>query len=178
MIVLAGASASGKTEVAKYLQIVYGITKIITTTTRPPRKGEVNGKDYFFVDVEIFKQMIKENKFVEYTIYNNNYYGSTKDQIAYDKCVVVDPIGLKSFMDLNDKSIVSFCLKCGEETRRKRMIFRGDKESDIEKRLVNDRQAFDHEKVSMANYIVDSEHQSLDSIVKEVIDLYNKHLGN
>ena len=49
MIVLAGASASGKTEVAKLLAKKYGIVKIITTTTREKRVGEVDKRDYFFV---------------------------------------------------------------------------------------------------------------------------------
>ena len=96
MIVLAGASASGKTEVAKELAKKYGITKVITTTTRNIRVGESNGKDYFFVSKERFEEMIKEGRFVEHTLYNGNYYGSTKDQIAPNKCVVIDPKGLKA----------------------------------------------------------------------------------
>lgn len=176
MIVLAGASASGKTEVAKFLQKIYKITKIITTTTRLPRLNEVNGVDYFFVSIDEFKKMIDEDKFVEYTFYNGNYYGSTKDQIADDKCVVVDPTGLKTFMELNDSKIVSFFLNCSETTRKNRMIFRGDKTEDIKKRLVNDREAFDINNLTHANYVIDSENQSLDSMSKEIIELYKKHL--
>ena len=101
MIVLAGASASGKTEVAKLLAKKYGITKIVTTTTRPKRKGEVDGVDYFFVTPERFEEMIREGRFVEYTIYNGQMYGSTKDQIAKDKCVVIDPAGLRAYTSLN-----------------------------------------------------------------------------
>ena len=91
MIVLAGASASGKTEVAKMLAAKYGIVKAITTTTRDMRVGEINGRDYFFVNKDQFKKMIEDGRFVEFTVYNDNLYGSTKDQIAMNKCVVVDP---------------------------------------------------------------------------------------
>ena len=73
MIVLAGASASGKTEVAKELAKRYGITKVITTTTRNIRVGEVDGRDYFFVSKERFEEMINEGRFVEHTLYNENY---------------------------------------------------------------------------------------------------------
>ena len=97
MIVLAGASASGKTEVAKMLASKYGIVKVITTTTRDLRVGEVDGRDYFFVSKEKFQQMIEDDRFVEYTVYNNHLYGSTKDQISMNKCIVVDPAG---FIDL------------------------------------------------------------------------------
>ena len=72
MIVLAGPSASGKTEVAKYLASHFNLTKIITTTTRPMRKGEVDGRDYFFVTIEKFNEMVENDEFVEYTVYNGN----------------------------------------------------------------------------------------------------------
>ena len=105
MIVLAGASASGKTEVAKMLAAKYGIVKAITTTTRDMRVGESNGRDYFFVSKAQFKDMIEQNRFVEFTTYNDNLYGSTKDQIAPNKCVVVDPAGLKAYIALNNPDI-------------------------------------------------------------------------
>ena len=117
MIVLAGASASGKTEAAKVLASKYGITKVITTTTRPMRQNEVNGRDYFFVSKERFEEMIKDNLFVEYTNYNGNLYGSTKDQISPDKCVVIDPAGLKAYISLHDPNIITFFLDSTEETR-------------------------------------------------------------
>ena len=74
MIVLSGASASGKTEVAKILAAKYGLIKVITTTTRPMRVGEVDGKDYFFISKEKFEELIRNDEFVEFTIYNGNYY--------------------------------------------------------------------------------------------------------
>ena len=71
MIVLSGASASGKTEAAKMLMVKYGIQKAITTTTRSMRLNEVNGKDYFFVSKEVFEQMIQDDRFVEHTLYRS-----------------------------------------------------------------------------------------------------------
>ena len=117
MIVLAGASASGKTEVAKILASKYGIVKAIATTTRDLRVGEVNGRDYFFVSKDEFKKMIEDGRFVEHTIYNDNYYGSTKDQVAKNKCVVVDPAGLKAYIALHDSNIITFFLDSTENTR-------------------------------------------------------------
>ena len=156
MIVLAGASASGKTEVAKILSSKYGITKIVTTTTRDMRKGEVNGVDYFFVSKEEFERMIKEDKFVEYTVYNGQMYGSTKDQIANDKCVVIDPAGLRSYIALNDKNIITFFLEADEKTRRDRMILRGDDPAKIESRIANDRIAFKKENIATVDFVIDS----------------------
>ena len=177
MIVLSGASASGKTEVAKLLAKEYGITKIITTTTRPMRVNEVDGRDYFFVTVERFKEMIDEDLFVEYTNYNNNFYGSTKDQIQDNRCVVIDPSGLRAYMSLHDPRIFTFFLEAAEETRYQRMISRGDKIIDAEKRIINDRVIFNKDASRDVDYIIDSETQSLEDIAKQVVELYKEGLS-
>ena len=176
MIVLAGASASGKTEVAKVLAKNYGITKIVTTTTREKRKGEVDGVDYFFVTKERFEQMILEDRFVEYTLYNGQMYGSTKDQIANDKCVVIDPAGLRSYINLNNKDIVTFYLEADEETRHKRMILRGDDAEKIKSRIENDRIAFKKENIAKVDYVIDSgECNSVEEVAKKVYETYISH---
>lgn len=172
MIVLAGASASGKTEVAKLLAKKYGITKMITTTTRDLRVGEVNGRDYFFVSKEIFNEMLHENRFVEHTIYNGNFYGSTKDQIADNRCIVVDPAGLKAYIALNNQSIMTFFLDSLEETRKKRMILRGDKKEKIISRIKHDRIAFKKEVIPPVNYHIDSETKTIEEIADEIYQIY------
>ena len=175
MIVLAGASASGKTEVAKFLAKKYGITKIVTTTTREKRKGEVDGVDYFFVTPERFQEMIKEGRFVEYTTYNGQMYGSTKDQIAKDKCVVIDPEGLRSYIALNDPTIMTFFLEASEQTRHDRMIFRGDDFDKIESRIAHDRIAFKKENIATVDHIIDSNApHSVEQITDEIYRLYMK----
>jgi len=177
MIVLSGASASGKTEAAKMLMAKYGIQKAITTTTRPMRLNEVNGRDYFFVTKEQFDQLIKDDKFVEYTNYNGNYYGSTKDQIANDRVVVIDLEGLKSYSRLNDKRIVTFYLSTCECVRYKRMLERGDKEEDAKRRIENDRHVFDNNQIPNVDYKIDSENRSIEEVADLVYQLYTKHLG-
>ena len=176
MIVLAGASASGKTEVAKELAKTFGITKVITTTTRKMRVGEVNGRDYFFVSKERFEEMIKEGRFVEYTVYNENLYGSTKDQIAENKCVVIDPAGLKAYIALNDPNIVTFFLDSLEETRFKRMLQRGDKEEDAKNRIAHDRKAFHPSNIADVDFHIDSETKTIEEVTRMVYECYKKVL--
>jgi guanylate kinase len=176
MIVLAGASASGKTEVAKELAKKYGITKVITTTTRNMRSGEVNGRDYFFVSKEKFEQMVCDGKFVEYTVFNENLYGSTKDQIAPNKCVVIDPAGLRAYIALQDKSIVTFFLDCEERTRYDRMLLRGDKIEDAEKRIAHDRYAFKPENIADVDYHINSEHLNVEGVCDDIYQKYLKTL--
>lgn len=173
MIVLAGASASGKTEVAKELAKKYGITKVITTTTRKMRNGETNGKDYFFVSKERFEEMVQEGRFVEHTVFNENMYGSTKDQISPNKCVVIDPAGLRAYIGLNDPGIVTFFLDSLEETRYKRMLLRGDKEEDAIRRIEHDRHAFKPTNIADVDYHIDSENASIEEVCD---DVYRKYL--
>jgi guanylate kinase len=173
MIVLAGASASGKTEVAKELAKKYGITKVITTTTRSMRVCETNGKDYFFVSKEKFELMLQEGRFVEHTLYNENLYGSTKDQIMPNRCVVIDPAGLRAYIALNDPTIVTFFLESNEETRFKRMLLRGDKEEDGKKRVTHDRLAFRPENIADVDFHINSETHSVEEVTD---DVYNKYI--
>ena len=176
MIVLSGASASGKTEAAKMLMAKYGIMKAITTTTRPMRLHEVNGRDYFFVSKEEFEKMIKDDRFVEHTLYNGNYYGSTKDQIADNRSVVIDLQGLKSYSALNDKRIVTFYLSTSEEVRFKRMLERGDSEVDAHRRIENDRKIFADNQIPPVNFRIDSENKNIEQVADEVYRLYCKVL--
>ncbi len=177
MVVLAGASASGKTEVAKLLSTRYGINKVITTTTRPMRKGEIDGVDYFFVSKQRFQEMIQEDRFIEYTIFNENYYGSTKDSIELNKSVVIDPKGLESYLALNDNSIVTFLLISSEETRFERMMTRGDNLEDAEKRIIHDRTAFDEAAlIKKVDYVVNSQNLNALEVTNEIYNDYKREL--
>lgn len=174
MIVLAGASASGKTEVAKALAKKYGITKMITTTTRSMRVGEVNGRDYFFVDKKVFEQMLRDDRFIEHTIYNDNFYGSTKDQIAPNRCIVIDPAGLRAYIALNDPTIVTFFLDSTEPTRYKRMIARGDPDDTAKKRLHHDRTAFAEKNIPEVDFHINSETQTVEQVADEIKKIYER----
>ncbi|MCR5505470.1 MAG: guanylate kinase [Bacilli bacterium] len=176
MIVLAGASASGKTEAAKMLASKYGITKVITTTTRPMREGEKDGRDYFFVSQERFEEMIKEGRFVEYTSYNGYMYGSTKDQIASNKCVVIDPAGLRAYISLNDESIITFFLDSSEDTRHRRMLERGDKPENVESRIEHDRKAFITEALPVVDYHINTELSNVEEVADLIYKVYKEQL--
>ena len=178
MILLVGASASGKTEIAKYLASHFGITKAITHTTRPMREGEKNGVDYFFVRKQEFLNMEMLDQFVETTFYNGNLYGCSKSQVADDKCVVVDPAGLDHFLALGSSHIVAFYLEADEDIRRERMLGRGDKPQDVEKRIENDRLCFNDEVKEKANVIIPILTYSVEELATSIYEKYQKILAN
>ena len=78
LIVLSGPSGVGKGTVRKALFSQPGndLQYSVSMTTRQPRPGEVNGKDYFFVSKEEFEQHIREGQMLEYAKYVDNYYGT------------------------------------------------------------------------------------------------------
>lgn len=172
MLILTGASASGKTVTAFDLQKRYNLVKAITTTTRPIRVGEKDGVDYFFVSKEEFKKRLNEGKFVESSIYNDNYYGCGIDQIADNKVVVLDPNGLHSFMALNNKKIVSFLLVCNQSTRENRMRTRGDENKKIAERLQNDVNDFAMEKIGKVDFIINTDNKTINQVTDEIYKLY------
>lgn len=81
LIVLSGPSGVGKGTICKKLIEYFNAWYSVSVTTREKRDGEIDGKDYFYVTIEDFKQKIKDNDFLEYATYNNNYYGTLKSKI-------------------------------------------------------------------------------------------------
>ena len=77
--VISGFSGAGKGTVVNELVRKYGYAISVSATTRQPREGEEEGKNYFFKTKEEFEQMIKDGKFIEYAKYVDNYYGTPKD---------------------------------------------------------------------------------------------------
>ncbi|HTN15488.1 MAG TPA: guanylate kinase [Devosia sp.] len=82
MFILSSPSGAGKTTIArKILAQVAGISMSVSVTTRPMRPGEVDGKDYIFVDRPTFDRMVEEEEFLEWAEVFGNCYGTPKAQI-------------------------------------------------------------------------------------------------
>ena len=95
MLVLSSPSGAGKTALAnKLLSVDNSFVLSVSVTTRTPRDGEVEGKDYFFVDDEEFSLMIKNNQLLEYATVFSNKYGTkselVKQTIENGKNVIFD----------------------------------------------------------------------------------------
>jgi len=172
MIILVGASASGKTEIAKILAKKYGIAKAITHTTRQMREGERDGIDYFFVTKDAFRDLMARSSFVETTTYNDNYYGCSKSQVSDDKAVIVDPNGLHAFLDLRDPRVISFHVKASEDTRYRRMIERGDSIANAQKRLINDKVDFSRANVGRTHFTIENEDSTLEEVADDIYEKY------
>ena len=83
VLLMSGPSGAGKSTICHQLMAEFqDLAFSISCTTREPREGEVDGKDYFFVSIEEFKKRISENAFVEYAEVHGNYYGTLKSEVS------------------------------------------------------------------------------------------------
>ena len=127
IICLLGASGSGKSTIEHELANHYGYEKIISYTTRQPRSGEVNGRDYHFIDNNNFSEMLSNGFFAEYDEYSQNrFYGTVKhDYLDGDKVVVLTPNGLRELKkNCKGENIFTVLVNASLGTRVKRYIDR------------------------------------------------------
>ena len=127
IIVLLGASSSGKSTIENELSTHHGFSKIVSYTTRQPRNNEKNGKDYFFIDNKMFEEFLSRGLFAEFDEYSQNrLYGTMKsDYVDGDKVVVLTPNGLRQLKkNCPNEKIFTVLVEANLGTRIKRYIDR------------------------------------------------------
>lgn len=181
LFVVSAPSGSGKTTIVKeILKNNKDIIFSVSATTREKRPGEVEGKDYFFLTMEEFKEKIERNEFVEYErIFDGNYYGTLKEfvdkHLKEDKDILFDldvfgAISVKKHYPEN--SVLIFIKPPGKEEVRERLLNRKTESLEqIERRLSR----FDIEMAKMKefNYIILN--NNIDSAVKRLQKILEKY---
>jgi len=97
IFVISGPSGSGKTTLAQKIladkRLQKKLAKSVSFTTRPKRSGEINGRDYFFISADKFKENLRQKKILEWTRYLGYYYGTARravdDQLIRGKGVIL-----------------------------------------------------------------------------------------
>ncbi|MBM85734.1 MAG: guanylate kinase [Rhodospirillaceae bacterium] len=95
MLVLSSPSGAGKTSISRHLlELDENLEMSVSATTRPRRPGEVNGRDYFFVDVTVFREMVDGRQLLEHAKVFDHYYGSPRgpieDALAIGRDILFD----------------------------------------------------------------------------------------
>lgn len=81
LVVISGPSGGGKGTVVKRIrEKMPEVALSVSATTRAPREGETDGKDYYFIDRDAFEEMVAHEEVLEYTTYTGNYYGTPKKE--------------------------------------------------------------------------------------------------
>ncbi|MAT08963.1 MAG: guanylate kinase [Chloroflexi bacterium] len=117
IVLISGPSGVGKDSVINKLRDNFNsINVIITATTRSIRVGEIDGRDYIFVDQKDFERMKKANEFLEYANVYGNQYGVPKDQVksalsrGQDALIKADVQGAKTIMKLEPRVLSIFIM--------------------------------------------------------------------
>lgn len=146
VLIVSGSAGSGKSTVLTPFKTgeIEPFRFSVSATTRAPRPGEVDGKDYLFVTRERFEEMIEKGELIEHTVFNNNYYGTPRaplEKMIEEGQIVILEIevdGAEQIMSLFDKNdLVSVFLSPPDyNTLEKRLRGRGtNTEEDILDRL-------------------------------------------
>ncbi|NPA42240.1 MAG: guanylate kinase [Aquificae bacterium] len=175
LFILSAPSGTGKSTIAgKLLQQLEGIRRVITATTREPRPGEKHGVDYIFMSKEEFEEGIEKGLFLEYANVYGNYYGTPRDQVeknlreGYDSLLVIDVQGAFKVKKIYPDAVSVFLLPPSLEELKRRMIGRGYRDSNAQRRLETARdeipcaKSFDY---IIINDFVDKAVEQLKSIV-------------
>lgn len=139
LIVISGPSGVGKGTVRKALfnRPGHNLDFSVSMTTRKPRGGEVEGKDYYFVTEEKFKEEIENGNMLEHARFVNNYYGTPKDKVLEKleegKEVVLE-IEVQGALQVKAKvkdAVFIFIAPPSWKTLENRLVTRGTETSDI-----------------------------------------------
>ena len=174
LIIVSGPSGSGKSTVTKIVKDKLNIPLSISATTRNPRDGEINGKDYFFLSKEEFKNKIANDEFYEYAEVHGNYYGTLKKTVEenLDK-------GLNVILEID----VQGALIAKEKKKDAVLVFFRTKDMDILEKRLRDRKTDSEEVIQTRlknaetelkyedeyNYTIINE--NLDDSIQELIDI-------
>ena len=148
LIVISAPSGCGKSTVVHALMDARPNLKFsISATTREPRIGEVDGKDYFFVSREKFMEMVAADEFLEHAIYVDNCYGTPRKALdemlekGMDVILDIDVQGAFQIREKRPDALMVFLMPPSFDDLEKRLIMRGkDSMEVIRNRLITARE--------------------------------------
>ena len=177
LIVVSGPSGSGKSTATKLVRDMLQIPLSISATTRSPRAGEIEGKDYFFLEKEDFEKRIANEEFYEYALVHGNYYGTLREEVesrinsGQNVILEIDVQGGIIVKEKNSEAILVFFKAPNMEVLAKRLEDRKtDTKEVIELRLANAKKELEYEK----EYDYTVVNDNLEKACQELINIINK----
>ena len=182
LIVISGFSGAGKGTLVKRLVSGYDRFALsISMTTRKPREGEVNGREYFFVSKEEFEANIEKNGFLEYARYLENYYGTPRAYVeeklaeGIDVILEIEVQGALQIRRIFPEAFLLFVTPPDVETLKNRLIGRGTEDMElVNKRLKRAKEEFPE----MEKYDAILINDDLDTCTKEAVMLIDAAKAN
>jgi guanylate kinase len=151
LLIVSSPSGAGKTTLTSALmQRCPGIRFSVSHTTRTPRSGEVDGREYHFVSRERFEQLIEAGSFLEWAVVHDNLYGTNQTEIARatsDRCLLfdVDYQGARQIKAARPDAVGVFILPPSMEELERRLRGRASEDEEtVRKRFNNARREIEH----------------------------------
>ena len=142
LAIISGFSGAGKGTVVNKLLEKDNYAVSISATTREPRQGEVDGKNYFFKSRDEFENMIENNQLIEYAEYVGNYYGTPRDYVfkkleeGYDVVLEIEMQGALKVKEKFPETALIFITPPSADELKKRLVGRGTETIEqIDKRM-------------------------------------------
>lgn len=178
LTIILGKTCAGKDQIVKKLVSNHGYHKLVTYTTRPMRFGEQQDKTYHFISEQEFQEKISHNFFMEYKSYNTAegiwYYGSAKED--YEKSdsktvIILTPEGYRDFLKkLPHTKHVSIYIYANNKTIKNRLMKRGDKKEEANRRLLHDNEDFKGVEQLVNKIFYNNETNQLTDVVNNIVE--------
>ena len=176
LIILSGPSGVGKsTVVAKTMELRDDLCFSVSVTTRPPRPGEVDGKDYFFISSEQFDRMVENNELLEHASYVQNSYGTPRSFVedrlekGFNVILDIEVQGARQVFEKVPDAVSVFVLPPSMQVLEQRLSARGtETEQTIAARLTRARQEIqeaDFYQYMIVNDIIDNAAAELIAVI-------------
>lgn len=173
LVVISGFSGAGKGTVSRALVEKYGYSLSVSMTTREPREGEIEGKDYYFKEEEEFLRLIDYNGFIEYARYVDHYYGTPRkfveDRLEAGGTVIleIEVQGAQKIKEQYPDAILLFITAPSAEVLKKRLLGRGTESPEVVDKRMR-RAAEEAETISAYEYLVCNEEGRLDECMEQI----------
>ena len=178
LLVISGFSGAGKGTVMKRLLELHDEYSLsISATTRKPREGEADGREYFFKTVEEFEKMIAEDALIEHAQYVGNYYGTPKKPVeemlkkGLDVFLEIEVQGGLQMMDKRPDALSIFIVPPSLEELESRLRGRNTETEEVIKKRLS---AVEFEKQFVPKYDVKVVNDKVEDAVNQVIDIVKK----
>jgi len=183
LVVLSAPSGCGKDTVFKRLcEKRKDVVKSVSATTRKPREGEIDGVNYYFISREKFEYLIETNGLIEYTCYNDCYYGTpvegVHEAVEMGKIcfLIIETEGAQNVMKLFPECVSIFLLPPSIEVLEKRLRGRGtDPEEEIKTRMEIANKEMSFKDIYKYNVVNDDLEVCVDEIDKIICAELKKH---
>ncbi|MBC2856293.1 MAG: guanylate kinase [Cetobacterium sp.] len=176
LFIVSGPSGAGKSTICRLVRKMLGINLATSATTRAPRDGELNGRDYYFLPKDEFLKKMENGDFLECATVHGNYYGTLKSEVearllkGENVILEIDVQGgLQVKAVYPEAHLIFFKTPTSEDLEKRLRGRKTDNEETIQLRLANSLKELEYEKdydTTIINYEVEKSCEDLINIIK------------